>query len=112
MARSRAGAPTSTRCAVDYVLRVLGGLRQAFRRPGTLLILVGDHQPAPLIAGEGASRDVPMHVIGGEPALVAPFLAWGFTPGMLPAAAAPARAMDASGTGSSKRSAADPAAAQ
>ena len=61
----------------------------------TLLILVGDHQPAPLITGEDASRDVPIHVISGDPDLLAPFLAWGFGPGMRPPAGAPPRRMDA-----------------
>jgi hypothetical protein len=41
----------------------------------TLLVLLGDHQPAPLVTGEGASRDVIVHVISGNPELLAPFLA-------------------------------------
>jgi hypothetical protein len=48
------------------------------------MIVVGDHQPAPLITGEGASRDVPIHVIAGNPALLEPFRAWGLTVGMRP----------------------------
>jgi hypothetical protein len=79
--------------ALDYVLRVLASYATNFADDRTLLILVGDHQPAPLITGEGASRDVPMHVISGSPELVEPFLEWGFTPGMQPADA-PARRMD------------------
>ena len=51
--------------------------------------------PAPLITGEDASRDVPIHVISGDPDLLAPFAAWGFTPGMRPPAGAPAKRMDA-----------------
>jgi hypothetical protein len=81
--------------AVDYVLGVLGSYAARFVDRQTLLILVGDHQPAPLVTGENASRDVPMHVISGDPALLAPFLAWGFTPGMLPAAADAPERMDA-----------------
>ena len=61
-----------------------------------MLILVGDHQPAPLITGESASRDVPMHVISGDPALLAPFLARGFTRRhACPRPTARARRMDA-----------------
>jgi hypothetical protein len=80
--------------AIDYVLRVLASYAANFGDARTLLILVGDHQPAPLITGDGASRDVPIHVISGDPDLLAPFLAWGFTPGMRPPADAPARRMD------------------
>jgi len=79
--------------ALDYVLGVLASYAAEFVGESTLLILVGDHQAAPLIAGEGAGRDVPIHVIGGARELLEPFLAWGFTPGMQPAGA-PSRRMD------------------
>jgi hypothetical protein len=80
--------------AIDYVLRVLASYAANFVDGRTLLILVGDHQPAPLITGEAAGRDVPMHVISGDPELIEPFLAWGFTSGMRPPAGAWARRMD------------------
>ncbi len=50
----------------------------------SLIIILGDHQPAPLITGEGASRSVPVHVISRDPELLAPFEEWGFIPGMVP----------------------------
>ncbi len=81
--------------ALDYVLRVLASYAANFVDGDTLLILVGDHQPAPLITGDGASRDVPIHVISGDPELLAPFLAWGFTPGMRPESGASVKRMDA-----------------
>ena len=81
--------------AIDYVLGVLASYAANFVDGRTLLILVGDHQPAPLITGEDAGRDVPIHVISGDPDLLAPLIAWGFTPGMRPPAGAPARRMDA-----------------
>jgi hypothetical protein len=81
--------------AIDYVLGVLASYAANFVDRRTLLILVGDHQPAPLITGEDAGRDVPIHVISGDPDLLAPFIAWGFTPGMRPPAGPPAKPMDA-----------------
>jgi hypothetical protein len=81
--------------ALDYVLGVLGSYALRFVDERTLLILVGDHQPAPLITGEGASRDVPMHVISGATELLEPFLDWGFAPGMLPQGGGAPRRMDA-----------------
>jgi hypothetical protein len=80
--------------AIDYVLGVLASYSARFVDDRTLLILVGDHQPAPLITGEGASRDVPMHVISGSRTLLEPFLAFGFTPGMRPRRGPPAARMD------------------
>jgi Sulfatase len=80
--------------AIDYVLDVLASYAASFADQRTLMIMVGDHQPAPLITGEGASRDVPLHVIAGDPALLEPFRAWGLSAGMRPAGAPVAR-MDA-----------------
>ena len=81
--------------ALDYVLGVLASYAAHFVDRSTLLIILGDHQSAPLITGEGASRDVPIHVITGDPELREAFLAWSFTPGMRPAPHAPAKRMDA-----------------
>jgi hypothetical protein len=80
--------------AIDYVVGVLASYAANFVDGRTLLVLVGDHQPAPLITGDDASRDVPIHVISGDPALLAPFVGWGFTPGMRPSAGAPPKGMD------------------
>jgi hypothetical protein len=57
----------------------------AERVPANALVLVlGDHQPAPVIAGPGASRAVPVHVIARDPVLLRPFDRLGFVPGVMP----------------------------
>lgn len=71
--------------SVDYALHSVAAYVERYVDEGTLLIVLGDHQPAPLITGEGASRDVPVHVIAGDRALLDPFLDWGFIPGAFPA---------------------------
>ncbi|HET6469014.1 MAG TPA: hypothetical protein VFG43_11625, partial [Geminicoccaceae bacterium] len=81
--------------AVDLSLGAVGLWAHRFVDRHTLAIVVGDHEPAALISGEPDAREVPMHVIAGDPALLEPFLAWGFTPGLVPAATAPARPMEA-----------------
>jgi hypothetical protein len=73
--------------AIDYVLGVLASYAAAFADERTLMIVVGDHQPAPIITGEGADRDVPIHVIASDPALLAPFRDWGLAAGMRPTGA-------------------------
>ncbi len=60
--------------AIAYALETAGGFASRYVGENTLLLLLGDHQPAPLITGENASRDVIVHVISGTPALVEPFL--------------------------------------
>ena len=80
--------------SVGYVLDVLAAYAARFVDPNTLMIVVGDHQPAPLITGEGANRDVPIHIITGDPTLLEPFLEWGMVAGMHPSADAPVWRMD------------------
>ncbi|MGH6944108.1 MAG: hypothetical protein ACREH6_07800, partial [Geminicoccaceae bacterium] len=81
------------RRAIDYVLKVLASYAARFVDGHTLLIIVGDHQPAPIVTGERASRDVPMHVIARDRALLEPFLGFGFASGMRPDPGRPVQRM-------------------
>jgi len=56
------------------------------RRPDEhcVVILLGDHQPASSVSGQGASWDVPVHVIASRPAILAALQADGFKPGLTP----------------------------
>ena len=80
------------RRSLDYTLRVVGGFaeRRAATRP--LVVVVGDHQPAPLVSGDPEGREVPVHLIG-PPGLLAGFADW--SPGLLPSADAPVLPMQA-----------------
>jgi hypothetical protein len=53
-----------------------------------VIVIVGDHQPPALVTGPGASWDVPVHVISGDPALLQRLQARGFVRGLQPPAAA------------------------
>jgi hypothetical protein len=79
--------------SLAYALRVAGeyGANRVDRE--TLLILLGDHQPAPVITGAVSSDRVPVHIISGDPALVEPFVERGFSRGMRPPAATDAPRM-------------------
>lgn len=82
--------------AIAYALNVAGGFAARYVRDETLMIILGDHQPAPLITGDDASRDVVVHVISADPALVAPFLSGelpGFRRGTRPDLHTPGAAM-------------------
>ena len=81
--------------AVAYAVEVLGAYAARYVDEGTLLIAMGDHQPAPLITGDEAVRTVPVHVFAADRELLRPFLEWGFVPGAIPSDQAPARRMDA-----------------
>lgn len=81
--------------AVGYAVDVLSSYVSRHLDDGAVLIAMGDHQPAPLITGEDASRAVPVHVMATDPALLEPFLEWGFAPGAFPAPGTEIRRMDA-----------------
>jgi hypothetical protein len=70
--------------SVDYTLKTLQEYVTRYVTDDSLIIILGDHQPAPVITGESASRSVPVHIISRDPELLAPFEEWGFIPGMVP----------------------------
>ncbi|MGK9169152.1 sulfatase-like hydrolase/transferase [Inquilinus limosus] len=75
----------SLRAVLDYAGRLLDD--------HTLMIVLGDHQPAPIVTGPGTPRDVPVHVFSRDPDLVARFRDWGFANGLAPPAAGPVAPM-------------------
>ncbi len=77
--------------SLDYSLRVMAEFA-ARLSDETLLIVVGDHQAAPWVTG-ASSPNVPIHVIAHDPALVEPFLDWGFRPGATPSLGSSVRRM-------------------
>ena len=80
--------------SVDYTLQTLMSFVTAYAGDNTLLIIVGDHQPMTFIAGEGASHEVPVHIIARNPALLAALDEGTWTAGMEPDGTSPSWPMD------------------
>ncbi|RJS92532.1 sulfatase [Salinisphaera sp. Q1T1-3] len=80
--------------AVDYSLMAVGDYMARFG-DGTVFIVLGDHQPAPIITGKDASRDVPIHVIADDPRVLSRLSARDWSPGMRPDPGLPVRPMSA-----------------
>jgi hypothetical protein len=59
-----------------------------------VMIIVGDHQPAPVVAGPNAGRDVPITMISGDPGVLERIDGWGWTEGARPSPDAPVWRMD------------------
>ncbi len=70
--------------AVAYLLRVVAGWLRLRPDLDLVLLVLGDHQPLAAVSGEGASWDVPVHLITGREDVRAVFLAEGFAPGLVP----------------------------
>lgn len=69
---------------IDYSLATLGEFMERQRRD-VVYVILGDHQPASIITGQGASRAVPVHIVSDDADFVARFEAKGFVSGMMPA---------------------------
>lgn len=71
--------------AVSYAYATIAGYLQQHAGRDLVMVVVGDHQPASAVSGEGASWDVPVHVIASRPAVLERLVAEGFQTGVSPA---------------------------
>lgn len=79
--------------AIDYSLRALMSFVATYGSDNTLLIILGDHQPMPFVAGDLAPHTVPVHIIARDPALLDK-LGADWAHGMSPDAQSPVWPMD------------------
>ncbi|HEY3493785.1 MAG TPA: sulfatase-like hydrolase/transferase, partial [Polyangiaceae bacterium] len=69
---------------IIYDFEVLRRFIAEFIRDGSLLVILGDHQPVWEVNGGSAEFGVPIHVLSRDAELVRPFLARGYVPGIRP----------------------------
>jgi phosphatidylglycerophosphate synthase len=70
--------------SVQYFLDTISSYLRARPNSKFVLIILGDHQPAANVSGEGASWDVPVHVIASQPQILEALETNGFRPGLVP----------------------------
>jgi hypothetical protein len=91
--------PSQVRAAygqsIEYSLNTLISFVQHYHDKDLVLVVLGDHQPATIVSGQGASRDVPITIIAHDPATMDRISSWGWQGGMRPAPNAPVWPMDA-----------------
>ena len=71
--------------AVAYDFTVLGGYLRLHADRDIVMIVIGDHEPAAVVSGEGAPWDVPVHVIASRQEILDRLVARGFHAGLTPA---------------------------
>jgi hypothetical protein len=81
--------------AIEYSLTTLISYVETYGDRDLVLMFLGDHQPGRVITGAGASRDVPVTIIAGDPAVLDRISGWGWEDGMHPSPQAPVWPMDA-----------------
>jgi hypothetical protein len=70
--------------SVEYFLDVLTSYLLEHPADDTVLIVLGDHQPAANVSGEGAPWDVPVHIIGKRTGILEAMQRHGFRSGLTP----------------------------
>jgi phosphatidylglycerophosphate synthase len=75
--------------SIEYSLSTLFSFVQRYGDDNLVLVVLGDHQPATVVTGQGASHDVPISVIAHDPKVMDQIAGWGWQDGMLPSPQAP-----------------------
>ena len=86
---------TAYRQAIEYSVGTLISYVREHGDDDLVLVMVGDHQPAPALTGAGAGRDVPISVVTRDRAVLDRVAGWGWPPGLNPQPRAPVWPMDA-----------------
>jgi hypothetical protein len=81
--------------AIEYSLATLISYVERYGDDDLVVILLGDHQPASVLTGDGASRDVPITLATRDPAVLDRISGWGWSDGLRPGPGAPVWPMDA-----------------
>jgi phosphatidylglycerophosphate synthase len=81
--------------SIQYSIQSLVSFVQNADDPNLVLVLLGDHQPAPKVSGPGATHDVPISIVARDPAVLSAASSWGWQPGLRPAGDGPVWSMDA-----------------
>ena len=75
--------------SIEYSLRALFSFVQRYGDDNTVLVVLGDHQPATTVSGQDADHDVPISVIAHDPKVMDQIAGWGWQDGMQPSPRAP-----------------------
>jgi phosphatidylglycerophosphate synthase len=75
--------------SIEYSLSALFSFVQRYGDRDDVLVVLGDHQPATVVTGQGADHDVPISVIARDPEVIERIAGWDWQDGMLPSADAP-----------------------
>ncbi|MFI6761162.1 sulfatase [Micromonospora sp. NPDC050417] len=93
--RDAARVRTEYRRSIEYSLTSLISYVEKYGDDDLVLVFLGDHQPAPIVTGEGASRDVPITIVARDRTVLDRVSGWGWQDGLRPGPQAPVWPMNA-----------------
>ncbi|MGH3905413.1 MAG: sulfatase [Pseudonocardiaceae bacterium] len=86
---------TEYRRSIEYSLNSLISYVETCGDDNLVLVFLGDHQPSPIVTGEGAGRDVPITIVARDRAVLDRTSGWGWQDGLKPGPQAPVWPMNA-----------------
>jgi hypothetical protein len=79
--------------SIQYAMGSLISFVRRYGNKDTVVLLMGDHQPATFVSGTGATHNVPVSIISGDPKVTDQISGWGWQDGLLPSPQAPVTRM-------------------
>jgi phosphatidylglycerophosphate synthase len=81
--------------SIVYALNTLTSFVQHYGNKNLVMIVLGDHQPLPIVSGTNSNHDVPISIIAHDPNVLKQIGSWGWNAGLKPDANAPVWPMSA-----------------
>jgi phosphatidylglycerophosphate synthase len=81
--------------SIVYALNTLTSFVQRYGKKNLVMIVLGDHQPLPIVSGQNPNHDVPISIITHDPKVLKQIQGWGWGPGLKPSPRAPVWPMSA-----------------
>ncbi len=81
--------------SIVYSLNALTSFVQHYGKKNLVMIVLGDHQPLPIVSGQNPNHDVPVSIIAHDPKVLKQIQGWGWGPGLQPSPQAPVWPMSA-----------------
>jgi phosphatidylglycerophosphate synthase len=81
--------------SIVYSLNTLTSFVQHYGNKNLVMIVLGDHQPLPIVSGQNSNHDVPISIIAHDPKVLKQIGGWGWDAGLQPNANAPVWPMSA-----------------
>jgi hypothetical protein len=83
------------RRSIEYSLTSLISYLETYGDDDLVVVLLGDHQPSPIVTGDTENRDVPITIVAKDPAVMEQVSGWRWEDGLRPGPHAPVWGMDA-----------------
>jgi phosphatidylglycerophosphate synthase len=81
--------------SIVYSLNTLVSFVKHADDKNLVMIVLGDHQPLPIVSGHQSNHDVPISIIAHDPSVLKQIGSWGWNPGLQPKSNAPVWPMSA-----------------